>query len=229
METLLPSTLGRLGPEELLVNETFLSIQGESTHAGRPCFFIRLAGCHLRCSWCDTEYAFHEGRVRPVADCLAEAEAARQRLVEVTGGEPLLQKAVHRLLSGLCDRGHEVLLETGGALPIDRVDPRVRRIVDLKCPQSGMASRNDLSIVRSLRAGDELKLVLADRGDYEWARRVVRELQGRLPEGVPILLSPVFGGLPPSNLARWILDDALPARMSLQLHKLIWGSTRRGV
>lgn len=229
MQPLLPPQLGRLGPDELLVNETFVSIQGEGTDAGRTCFFIRLAGCHLRCTWCDTQYAFHEGSVRTVPDCLAEAEGAGQRLVEVTGGEPLLQRAVHRLLAGLCDRGHEVLLETSGALPIDAVDPRVRRIVDLKCPSSGMADRNEPSIPRSLRAGDELKLVIADREDYEWARGLVRELGGRLPRGIPILLSPAFGRLPAADLARWIIEDRLAVRLSIQIHKAIWAPGRRGV
>jgi 7-carboxy-7-deazaguanine synthase len=229
---LLPAELGRLGPGELFVNETFLSIQGESTHAGRPCFFIRLAGCHLRCGWCDSEYAFHEGTAMPVEECVELAARSGAHLVEVTGGEPLLQRAVYPLLSALCDRGHEVLLETSGAIGIGKVDPRVRRIVDWKCPGSDMESRNQPSVLRDLRPGDELKLVLAGRGDYEWASAWLGEAMTGAPlvgSAVPVHFSPVFGRLEPAELARWILEDRLPVRLSLQLHKLIWDPERRGV
>jgi 7-carboxy-7-deazaguanine synthase len=214
---------------ELLVNETFHSIQGESTHAGRPCFFIRLAGCHLRCVWCDSEHAFFEGEVRTVDACLAEARAAGSRLVEVTGGEPLLQKSVHSLLAGLCDAGHEVLLETSGALPIDAVDRRVKRIVDWKCPGSGMAGKNDPRVLDDLRDGDELKLVILDREDYEWARAGLAEELRSVPPAVPIHFSPVSGRLAAADLARWIVEDRLPVRLNLQLHKWVWGPDARGV
>jgi 7-carboxy-7-deazaguanine synthase len=226
---LLPPALGRLRAGELLVNETFHSIQGESTHAGRPCFFIRLAGCNLRCTWCDSEYAFLEGEVKTVEECVAMAREAGATLVEVTGGEPLLQKSVHALCSRLCDAGHEVLLETSGALPIDAVDRRVKRIVDWKCPGSGMAERNDPRVLLDLRAGDELKLVIRDRADYDWARaRLAGELS-RVPAEVPIHFSPVSGRLDAAELARWIIEDRLPVRLNLQIHKWIWGPDARGV
>jgi len=229
---ILPRALGKLGPRELLVNETFLSIQGESTHAGRPCFFVRFSGCHLRCTWCDTEYAFHEGEVATIERCLELAAASGARLVEVTGGEPLLQKACLPLLRELCDAGHEVLLETSGALPIDEVDPRVARIVDWKTPSSAMVAHNDPSVIDALTGRDELKLVIGDRADYEWARRWLRELVVRRPDigsSVPVHFSPVFGRLEPQELAAWILADRLPVRLNLQLHKLIWPAATRGV
>ena len=229
MKPILPRALGRLRPGELLVHETFQSIQGETTHAGRPCFFIRLAGCHLRCVWCDTKYAYREGKVLTVKDCLRLAAKASSRLVEVTGGEPLLQKSVHALLGGLCDAGFEVLLETSGSLPIDRVDPRVRRIVDWKCPGSGMRRKNDPSVLRALKPGDELKLVIAHRRDYEWARSWVRRARSRIHPGVPVHFSPVFGQLSYRVLAAWIIADGLPVRLGLQAHKWIWGARARGV
>jgi 7-carboxy-7-deazaguanine synthase len=228
-DLLVPPALGRLKPGELLINEFFHSIQGESTHAGRPCFFIRLTGCHLRCTWCDSEYSFFAGEVRTVDECLARAREAACTLVEVTGGEPLLQKSVHELLTRLCDQGHEVLLETAGALPIDRVDPRVRRIVDWKCPGSGMADRNHPEVLPALRAGDEMKLVILDRRDYEWARAWLEEHGSRLPPEVPVLFSPVFGKLPFDELAAWILADRLRVRLNLQIHKWIWDPAARGV
>lgn len=226
---LVPRALARLGPRELLVHELFESIQGESTHAGRPCFFIRLTGCHLRCRWCDTEYAFHGGVVMTVEECLTRATASGRSLVEVTGGEPLLQKSVFPLLEELCDRGFEVLLETSGSMPLERVDPRVRRIIDWKCPGSGMETRNRDSVLDALRPGDELKLVVLDRRDYEWAREWVRSAASRIPAAVPVHLSPVTEALAPDILASWILEDRLPVRLNLQLHRLIWGPDARGV
>jgi len=226
---LLPEALSRLAPGELLVNEIFLSIQGESTRAGRPCFFIRLAGCHLRCSWCDTRHAFHEGEVRTVEDCLARARAAGVPLVEVTGGEPLLQESAFALIERLADGGHEVLVETSGAVPIDRVDPRAARIVDVKCPGSRMMAANLAGIEGSLRPGDELKFVIADRADYEWARGWLEVRKSSLPEGLPIHFSPAHGRCDAEELAAWILEDRLPVRLGLQLHKLIWSPDRRGV
>lgn len=228
-DTLLPPALARLEPGELLVNEFFHSIQGESTHAGRPCFFIRLTGCHLRCVWCDSEYSFFEGEVLTVGDCVARADAARCPLVEVTGGEPLLQASVHPLLAALCDRGYEVLLETSGAVPIEKVDRRVKRIVDWKCPGSGMESRNKPSVIADLRAGDELKLILDNRADYEWARAWLCSVSPRIPAGVPVHFAPAFGRLSFENLANWILEDRLPVRLNLQVHKWIWDPGKRGV
>lgn len=229
MDPLLPRALGSLGDDRLLVHELFASIQGEGTHAGCPCFFIRLTGCHLRCTWCDTQYAFHEGREYSVEECVDRAVHAGQRLVEVTGGEPLLQKAVYRLLSTLCDRGFEVLLETSGAIPIDRVDPRVRRIVDWKCPGSGMAGRNRPDVLRALRDDDELKLVLRDRGDFEWAKAFLARERASFARGVVVHVSAVWGSLEPSTLARWIVEERVPARLSLQLHKWLFGADARGV
>lgn len=228
-ECIVPRALGRLGRRELLVSEVFTSIQGEGTRAGRPCFFVRLSGCHLRCIWCDTKFAFYEGDVLTVEDCVSRAAASGSKLVEVTGGEPLLQKAVYPLMTALCDQGFEVLLETSGTIPIDRVDPRVRRIVDWKCPGSGMALRNRRAVLEVLRPNDELKMVLVDRGDYEWAREWLLALAGRLPAEMPILLSPAFGRLPAAELARWILEDRLPVRLNLQIHKWIWDPGMRGV
>ncbi len=216
-----------LPPERRLrVTEIFHSIQGESTYAGRPCVFVRLTGCQMRCRWCDTEYAFHGGAWRTVEEVLDEVAGHACPLVEVTGGEPLLQPAALPLMSALADRGHEVLLETGGGLDIGRVDPRVRRIVDVKCPGSGEAGANRWENLELLRPTDEVKLVLASEEDYLWARRVIRERH--LPELCPVLLSPVWGELEPARLAEWILRDGLPVRFQLQVHKLLWGD-RPGV
>lgn len=229
---LLPPELARLESGRLLVNEIFFSIQGESTSAGWPCLFIRLAGCHLRCSWCDSEYAFYAGRVMTVEECLEEATRAGSRLVEVTGGEPLLQKAVYPLLSGLCDLGHDTLLETSGGIGIGRVDRRVRRIIDWKCPASGMEARNKAAVLPLLRQGDELKLVIADRRDYEWARRWLEDVKRRqrnIGSSIPVHFSPASGRLQSKDLAEWILADRLAVRLNLQVHKFIWGPERQGV
>jgi 7-carboxy-7-deazaguanine synthase len=212
----------------LRIHEIYRSIQGESTHAGRPCVFVRLTGCQMRCAWCDTEYAFYGGELRGLDEILAEVVRLDCPLVEITGGEPLLQPSVHALMSALCDAGHEVLLETGGGLDISTVDPRVARIVDIKCPASGEAENNRWENLAHLRRGDELKLVIADEADYIWAAGVVAER--RLAElGIPIHFSPVWGRLDPAALAAWILRDRLPVRLQLQLHKLLWGADARGV
>ncbi len=213
--------------ERLKINEIFYSIQGESTFAGRPCVLVRLTGCQMRCSWCDTEYSFHEGSWIRVADIIAEVLAYDCPLAEVTGGEPLLQPGVHPLMSELCDRGLTVLLETGGGLDISGVDPRVRRIVDLKCPASGEAPNNHWPNIDELRSTDEVKLVLAGRGDYEWARDVIRK--HRIDRRCTVHLSPVWGALEPAELASWVLEDRLPARVSMQLHKTLWGADKRGL
>jgi 7-carboxy-7-deazaguanine synthase len=211
----------------LRINEIFHSIQGESTHAGRPCVFVRLTGCNLRCRWCDTAYAFHEGVSRSVADVVREVGAFGCRLVEVTGGEPLLQQDAIALMEALLLRGHEVLLETGGSLPIDGVPAGVRRILDVKCPGSGEAERNHWQNLDLLRAGDEVKFVLAGRDDYRFAVEVVR--RHALDARVPVLLSPVHGELDGADLARWVLQDGLEVRVQVQLHKVLWPAALRGV
>lgn len=211
----------------LRVNEIFHSIQGESTHAGRPCVFVRLTGCNLRCRWCDTAYAFHEGASLSVDEVVGRVAGFGCSLVEVTGGEPLLQPDAVLLLRALVERGFEVLLETGGSLPIDAVPPGVKRIVDVKCPGSGEVERNLWSNLDALRDGDELKFVIADRSDYAWAADVVRARA--LAERATVLFSPVHGELAGHDLARWVLDDALPVRVQLQMHKLLWPGAPRGV
>lgn len=213
--------------DSLMINEVFHSIQGESTHVGRPCTFIRLTGCHLRCTWCDTEYAFLEGRRMAIDELVEQARSIGCPLVEVTGGEPLLQTGCLKLLTRLADAGFEVLLETSGACDIAAVDPRVGRIVDVKCPGSGEADRNLWSNLNLLKNGDEVKFIVADRADYDFARDVITRHD--LAARVPVLVSPVFGQLDPAELATWILADALPVRLQLQLHKLIWSPDRRGV
>ena len=206
----------------LTVNEVFYSIQGEGTRAGRPCVFVRLTGCPLRCTWCDTAYAFHEGDRRNEDDLLSEIAQFPARLVQVTGGEPLAQKACLPLLSALCDAGYDVSLETSGALDIGGVDPRVSRIVDLKAPGSGESAKNRWQNLALLTPRDELKFVLMDRTDYEWARDIVREHQ--LDAVCPVLFSAVQGELQPVDLAEWILADGLHVRFQMQLHKLLWGN-----
>ncbi len=225
----------------LTVNEVFHSIQGESTFAGRPCLFIRLTACDLRCTYCDTEYAFYEGKKRPVADLLAEALNHPCPLVEVTGGEPLLQKNVHPLLTALCDGGKTVLLETSGAHDIGPVDPRVHRIMDLKCPSSGESARNQAANLPLLTARDEVKFVAGTEEDCLWALDQIRT--GIAGDGWPhrvaaILFSPVFGKIDLRFLAETLLSstasDFPPAvaekiRLQVQMHKLIWEPTARGV
>ncbi|MBI3050279.1 MAG: radical SAM protein [Acidobacteria bacterium] len=212
----------------LTINEIFYSIQGESTYAGRPCVFVRLTACDLRCSWCDTPYAFYEGRKQSLDEVLAEVERADCPLVEVTGGEPLLQEDVYPLMQSLVDRGKTVLLETGGHRSTARVPEPVVTILDVKCPGSGEAHRNDWSNLERLRPHDEVKFVVKDRADYEFARDVIARF--RLTErATAVHLSPVHGVLDPRELSGWVLADRLPARVQLQLHKYIWGTDARGV
>lgn len=211
----------------LRVNEIFHSIQGESTQAGRPCVFVRLTGCNLRCVWCDTEYAFHEGETLALDEVLERVKAFDCRLVELTGGEPLLQPEAIPLMERLLERGFEVMLETGGSRPIEAVPAGVRRIVDVKCPASGECEANRWENLADLRAGDELKFVVADRADYEWARGVLDE-RTLAPE-VVVLFSPVEGKLDPAQLADWLLADGSGARLQLQLHKQLWPAALRGV
>ncbi|MBM4286424.1 MAG: radical SAM protein [Deltaproteobacteria bacterium] len=211
----------------LLVCETFWSLLGESTRAGLPAFFIRLAGCNLRCRYCDTPYAWEGGEERSVVSLLAAAGARPVRRVLVTGGEPLLQPQVHPLLEGLLAAGCTVLLETNGSLPIAGLDPRVHRIVDVKCPASGMAERCHWENLEALTPRDEVKFVVADREDFRYALEVVRtyQLLGR----APVLISPVFGELDPREAAAWIMESGLNLRLNLQLHKYLWGPAARGV
>lgn len=214
--------------ERLRVNEIFLSIQGESTHAGRPCVFVRLTGCNLRCAWCDTEYAFYDGRQMEVRDIVDQVRGYGCDLVEVTGGEPLLQKGIYALFDALLAQGWTVMVETSGERDLSRVDRRVIKIMDLKCPGSGESERNRWSNLESLTPRDEVKFVIADRADYEWARGVTRD-HDLAAQVNAVLMSPVFGGLEPARLAAWILEDRLPVRMQLQLHKFVWSPTARGV
>jgi 7-carboxy-7-deazaguanine synthase len=211
----------------LTVNEIFHSIQGESSHAGRPCVFVRLTGCNLRCTWCDTAYAFHEGTRMEVDEVVDRVGEFRCGLVEVTGGEPLIQPDSIPLMRALLRRGHEVLLETGGSLPIAEVPAGVHRIVDIKCPGSGEASKNRWENLEDLREGDELKFVVAGREDYDWAVEQIRR-RGLETRG-SVLLSPVHGALDPGALARWILADRLGVRVQVQLHKVLWPISGRGV
>jgi 7-carboxy-7-deazaguanine synthase len=215
----------------LTLNEIFYSIQGESTWAGQPCVFVRLTGCDLRCTYCDTEYAFYEGKKRTLASIIEEVAAHGCKLVEITGGEPLLQKRVLPLMAMLCDAGYTVLIETGGAHDIGGIDPRVHRIMDLKTPGSGECARNRLENLPLLGPRDEVKFVIGSEEDYRWAAEQVRaNAQGWVDRVNAVLFSPVFGKFTPLELATRILEDRLPrVRMQLQMHKLIWEPNRRGV
>jgi 7-carboxy-7-deazaguanine synthase len=214
--------------EMLTVNEIFYSVQGESTYAGRPCVFVRLTACDLRCSWCDTPYAFHEGSKRSLQDVLQEVEGYQCPLVEVTGGEPLLQEEVYPLMQSLLAMGKTVLLETGGHRSTARVPAAVVTVLDVKCPGSGESARNCWENLANVRAHDEVKFVVKDRTDYEFARAVISQqlLAGRV---AAIHFSPVHGVLDPKTLSEWVLADHLPARVQLQLHKYIWSPETRGV
>ena len=209
------------------VTEIFHSIQGESTHAGRPCVFIRLTGCPLRCTWCDTAYAFYGGRDMTMDEIVDEVRAIDCRLVEVTGGEPLSQADSLALLTRLCDEEFEVLLETSGAIDTTGVDRRVHVILDVKCPGSGMSDRMHWPNLERLSPKDEAKFVIKDRADYEWAREIVRREE--LATRCTVLFSPVFGDVEVRQLAEWVLGDKLPVRFQLQLHKYIWSPDMRGV
>jgi len=212
----------------LTINEIFHSIQGESTHAGRPCVFVRLTACDLRCRWCDTPYAFHEGTKMSVDEVIADVEARDCQTVEVTGGEPLLQPDVYPLMQRLLDSGKTVLIETGGHRSIAGVPAGVIRIMDIKCPGSGEAEKNDWSNLAQLTKTDEVKFVIADRRDYEYARDIVK--RESLPARVnAVLFSPVHGELDPKLLSEWVIADRLDVRVQLQVHKYIWSPETRGV
>lgn len=217
----------------LRVTEIFHSIQGESTWIGLPCAFVRLTGCPLRCVWCDTEYAFHGGEKLPLDEIVQRVEEMGSELVEITGGEPLIHPNAFLLATRLLDRGFTVLVETSGAVDVGPLDPRAHKIMDLKCPGSGESGRNLWSNLAHLTGGDEVKFVVTDRGDYEWAREVIRErgLDHRVRAGnlKALLVSPVWDGIDLASLASWILEDGLPVRLQVQLHKLIWDPGERGV
>lgn len=211
-------------PATLRVNEIFFSLQGETSRVGLPSVFVRLTGCPLRCSYCDTEYAFHEGTTRSIEDILARVAAYPARHVCVTGGEPLAQRHCATLLNALCDAGYDVSIETSGALDISALDPRVSRVVDIKTPGSGEVDKNRWDNVASISMRDEIKFVLCSESDYLWARDIVAQYQ--LTARAPVLFSPANPALKPAELAEWILRDALPVRMQVQLHKILWGDAR---
>lgn len=208
------------------ITEIFHSIQGESTHAGRPCTFVRLAGCNLRCVWCDSEYTFTGGTKMSIDDVMARVAGYGCKLVEVTGGEPLAQGEAFDLITRLADDGYEVLIETSGSIDITPVDRRAKIILDFKCPGSGEVAKNRWENLDHLRPHDEIKFVIADRNDYEWARRVVEE---RKLDRWVVLFSPVWGVMDMKQLAEWMLADRVPARFQTQLHKHIWGADVKGV
>ena len=212
----------------LTINEIFHSIQGESTHAGRRCVFVRLTACDLRCSWCDTPYAFHEGRKMSLDEIVAEIDRHDCDTVELTGGEPLLQKNVYPLIDRLLDQGKLVLIETGGHISLEHVPSAVRTIMDVKCPGSGEAGTTDWANLERLDDNDEVKFVIRDREDYEYARDVLdrHALAGKV---AAVLFSPVHGVLDPKTLSEWVLADRLPVRVQLQVHKYIWSPETRGV
>jgi 7-carboxy-7-deazaguanine synthase len=212
----------------LLINEIFYSLQGESTEAGRPSVFVRVTGCNLRCTYCDTTYAYEAGRKMPLEAIVDQVSAFKCSLVTVTGGEPLLQEQTPQLVETLLDRGCEVLLETNGSRNIDRIDRRCSRIVDMKCPSSGQSDRNDLRNLTRLSDRDQLKFVIGNRADYDFAKRLIARLPGGFA-GRRILLSPVAGVLTPATAAEWILADRLQVRLHLQWHKVIWPGVPRGV
>ncbi len=227
----IPRTMDNDG--RLVINEIFCSIQGESTHAGRPCVFVRLTGCDLRCSYCDTSYAFHDGTPMNIPDILERVDTFDCPLVEVTGGEPLLQPGIFDLMIQLCDRGYSVLLETGGSRPVTHVDPRVMKIVDMKCPSSGMESHNLYSNLNELTNRDELKFVIADKNDFDWSLKLLNE-SPKLRNINAILFSPVHPRLEPAALADWIRESRISqsfpnARLQLAIQKYIWPDQTTGV
>jgi len=209
------------------ISEIFTSIQGESTFCGFPCTFIRMTGCNLRCKYCDTPYAFEEGKELKMDQILSKVEGAGISLVELTGGEPLLQEECYSLIAILLERGYTVLLETNGSISLEKVDSGVIKIVDIKCPGSGMSDHMDFSNITYLDQKDEVKFVIGDRVDFDWARKIIDRY--RLIEKCKVLISPVFSKLDARKIARWILDEKLPVRLQLQLHRLIWPELTRGV
>ena len=214
-------------PMSLKVNEIYFSVQGESTYAGRSCIFIRLTYCNLRCTYCDTEYAFYEGKHMEISEIVEILKQWNCQLIEVTGGEPLFQDECIDLLNKLLKANYEVMLETGGSLPIYIVPKEVIKFVDFKCPSSGMGKKNLWSIVDDLQIHDEVKFVIGNREDYEWAKRKIKDYH--LSEKCTILLSPTFNEIDPKKIVEWILEDCLSVRIQLQIHKYIWKSESKGV
>jgi 7-carboxy-7-deazaguanine synthase len=214
-------------PGQLLIHEIYRSVQGESTFAGLPCVFVRLTVCNARCTWCDTPHAFTQGRPLPLEEVVRQVQELRCPLVEITGGEPLLQDEVFPLMTRLADLGLKVLLETSGAHDVGRVDRRVHIIMDLKCPDSGEQPGNRWENLALLKPADEIKFVLASRADFDWAAETIRAHE--LDRRFGVLLSPVFGAVEPVQLAEWLLASGLQVRMHLQLHKYIWDPSARGV
>ena len=211
----------------LKINEIYYSVQGESTYAGRPCIFIRLTYCNLRCSYCDTEYAFYDGKDMEIAHIISEIKRWDCNLVEVTGGEPLFQDECIDLLNELVNSNYEVMLETGGSLSISDVPKKVIKIVDFKCPSSKMVKKNLWSIVDDLQPHDEVKFVIGNRGDFDWAKDRITEYS--LDKICTLLFSPTFGEIDPQQIVKWILADNLPVRMQMQMHKMIWSPEEKGV
>ena len=209
------------------INEIYLSVQGESTHTGLPCVFIRLTGCNLRCSWCDTAYAFHEGKNMSIDEILQKIENFGIHLVEITGGEPLMQDNVYTLMRRLIENGYKVMLETGGSISLERVPKDVIKIMDLKCPGSGEQEKNNLDNLKLLAPHDEVKFVILDKKDYEWSRDIIKRY--KINETAHILVSPVFDKLELKEMVKWILEDRLPVRLQTQLHKIIWDKNTIGV
>ena len=213
----------------LKVNEIFYSIQGESSYAGRACVFVRLTGCNLRCTYCDTTHAYQDGQDLEIGDIINRVAAYQCTLVEITGGEPLIQEETPSLIRGLLQRGYEVLLETNGTQDISTVDDRCVKIVDVKCPSSGEADKNDPLNLTRLTDRDEIKFVIGGREDYDYAKNILDRIQLKPSRLAKVLFAPVFGAVEPSVLAEWILQDRLNVRLQLQLHKYIWDPERRGV
>lgn len=211
-----------------MINEIFYSIQGESTFAGHACTFVRLTGCNLRCSYCDTRYAFDEGRAMTVHQILKKVTAFGCRLVEITGGEPLLQAETGDLVVALLEEGFQVLMETNGSLDISGIDPACVKIIDIKCPDSGEAKRCDLDNLQRMSPSDQVKFVISSRRDYAYAKDILARIPARVPPG-NLLFAPVWEKLPGRDLAAWILEDDLRVRLQLQLHKVIWPDIERGV
>ena len=209
------------------VNEIYLSVQGESSRSGLPCIFVRLTGCNLRCAWCDTAYAFYDGKTQSIDQTLKDVKKFKIKLVEITGGEPLIQEGVYPLMEALLENGYKVMLETGGSLSLRKVPRDVIKILDLKCPGSGEHKKNNLDNLKFLAPHDEVKFVILDRRDYEWSRDLIKK--HKINETAPILFSPVYGKLELKEMVKWILEDRLPVRLQTQLHKIIWNKETQGV
>ena len=209
------------------INEIYLSVQGESSRSGLPCIFVRLTGCNLRCVWCDTAYAFHEGKTQSIDQTLKDVKKFKIKLVEITGGERLIQEGVYPLMEALLENGYKVMLETGGSLSLRKVPRDVIKILDLKCPGSEEHKKNNLDNLKLLAPHDEVKFVILDRRDYEWSRDLIKK--HKINETAPILFSPVYGKLELKEMVKWILEDRLPVRLQTQLHKVIWSKETKGV